>query len=457
MRQAVALAIVLLGLLPMGGFATEAGSDDVLDLTQPGAVPPGITRPVLVVGWRVSYPERALRMHEQGSVTLTFTVERDGTVTDSKITESSGSDRIDGAAIDSVLRRKYQPAMKDGVPIRARTKTSIEFALPRGNLPSPAQTLPQPVAIRCLELEGDEALAACNTLAGSATGVAASTIYFRRGHLLNEKGLYEKAVDDFGKGLRLEPSRTDALRERGYAYERTGQLELALQDFDRALALLPDSPQAPFDKADILRLRGFTYEKRGDYQKAIDNYSDAMKAKERNSVATMDRGLAYEMLGRADLAVADFKSAAEMAPDCGKPGCKPGSDAQIAVLDQRINQNPDDVTAFGNRCIQRSLSGRQLSMALADCNHVQARIAGEPDTLEARGLIFMRMGQYGDAIQDFDAALATAPRRAASIYLRGVAKLRSGDATSAHADFLTSREINYAVAVNMAAEGILPI
>jgi Flp pilus assembly protein TadD len=95
-------------------------------------------------------------------------------------------------------------------------------------------------------------------------------------------------------------------------------------------------------------------------------------------------------------------------------------------------------------------------MALADCNHVLDRLPNEPNVLEARGLAFLRMGQFTDAIEDFDGALTAQPKRTTSLYLRGIAKLHANDAAGGHADILAARSADPGIAVNLAFSGVLP-
>ena len=67
--------------------------------------------------------------------------------------------------------------------------------------------------------------------------------------------------------------------------------------------------------------------------------------------------------------------------------------------------------------------------ALADCN--KALDAGKNlERYDSRGFAYLRLGDYGKAIDDYTAALAAEPNhdlRAYPLYGRGVAKLAKGD------------------------------
>ena len=62
------------------------------------------------------WPKQSLRNEEQGTVTLSFRIEADGTVGESKVLKSSGFPGLDMAALDGIIRCKFRPAMVGGKP-----------------------------------------------------------------------------------------------------------------------------------------------------------------------------------------------------------------------------------------------------------------------------------------------------------------------------------------------------
>jgi len=52
---------------------------------------------------------------------------------------------------------------------------------------------------------------------------------------------------------------------------------------------------------------------------------------------------------------------------------------------------------------------------------VLTHVPKDTDGLDARGLVYLRMGQADQAIADFNAALKLDPKRASSLYGRAVA------------------------------------
>jgi tetratricopeptide (TPR) repeat protein len=76
------------------------------------------------------------------------------------------------------------------------------------------------------------------------------------------------------------------------------------------------------------------------------------------------------------------------------------------------------------------------------------------NALEARALVFLKLGQLDKAIADYDAALKTNPKLAGPLYGRGMAKLRTGDLAGGDADTAAAKEINPRIADSFAAYNV---
>ena len=72
--------------------------------------PPSLAKPE---NCRDDYPLFARIFGDEGTTELGFTVAADGTVNNVKVSKSSGSDRLDDAAVECVARWHYRPAIKD--------------------------------------------------------------------------------------------------------------------------------------------------------------------------------------------------------------------------------------------------------------------------------------------------------------------------------------------------------
>ena len=75
---------------------------------------------------KAEYPKASLMNEEQGTVTMSFLVNPDGTVAESKLEKTSGFKNLDKAALKSISACKFKPGTKDGAP--AQTWTKVDYA-----------------------------------------------------------------------------------------------------------------------------------------------------------------------------------------------------------------------------------------------------------------------------------------------------------------------------------------
>lgn len=86
---------------------------------------------------RDDYPFFARIFGDEGTTEVSFKVLADGTVNGAAVSKSSGSDRLDDAAVDCVSRWHYRPAIKDGqlvdTPLTVKVVWSLEDSDSGGN------------------------------------------------------------------------------------------------------------------------------------------------------------------------------------------------------------------------------------------------------------------------------------------------------------------------------------
>jgi protein TonB len=75
---------------------------------------------------KVDYPKASLMNEEQGTTSMSFLVNSDGSVAESKLDKSSGFKGLDKAAIKTLSGCKFKPGTKDGAP--AQTWTKVDYA-----------------------------------------------------------------------------------------------------------------------------------------------------------------------------------------------------------------------------------------------------------------------------------------------------------------------------------------
>jgi TonB family protein len=99
-----------------------------------------VTAPVLRTRVEASYPPDALRDRLKATVGLEVVLDEGGQVVDAHVTASAGHG-FDEAALEAVRQYTFEPARKNGAPVRSAVQLAYEF-----HLPPPAPVVPPPAA-----------------------------------------------------------------------------------------------------------------------------------------------------------------------------------------------------------------------------------------------------------------------------------------------------------------------
>lgn len=76
------------------------------------------------------YPPLSRRLGEEGTVELKIVIAPDGRVQSAELLKSSGSERLDEAALTWVRSHwRYRPATRDGRPVSSETRVNVVFNL----------------------------------------------------------------------------------------------------------------------------------------------------------------------------------------------------------------------------------------------------------------------------------------------------------------------------------------
>ncbi|HEX5389029.1 MAG TPA: TonB family protein [Burkholderiaceae bacterium] len=78
---------------------------------------------------RPTYPPLSKRLGEQGKVLVRVFIETDGSASKAEIAQSSGFDRLDQTALDTVRRWRYVPGKRAGMPEAMWFNVPINFVL----------------------------------------------------------------------------------------------------------------------------------------------------------------------------------------------------------------------------------------------------------------------------------------------------------------------------------------
>ena len=93
--------------------------------------PVELSVPVAVFSPAPQYPIEALRSGEEGTVLVLVTVDAAGLPSDLVIEKGSGSRALDHAALAALRRWRFQPALRQGVPVGGALKIPVNFKTDR--------------------------------------------------------------------------------------------------------------------------------------------------------------------------------------------------------------------------------------------------------------------------------------------------------------------------------------
>ena len=208
------------------------------------------------------------------------------------------------------------------------------------------------------------------------------------------------------------------------------------------------------------------------------------KEPERVPFAYMNRGAAYQVLGKFDEALADYNATLLLDPSDREVYNNRGllfkqmgyPDKAIADYTMSIMLNGSNAFVYNNRASVYGQIG-QLDKALADCNAAiqlnatypaayltrgrifekagefdraltdyNRAIAMDPNDIDAyndRGILYALFGQYDRALEDYGRALALNPAFAEAYFNRGGLYSKAGQTELARADYQKACDLGY--------------
>jgi tetratricopeptide (TPR) repeat protein len=187
-------------------------------------------------------------------------------------------------------------------------------------------------------------------------------------------------------------------------------------------------------RVDALLQRALLYTNANDWEHARADCEEAINLNPRRSLAYS--GLAEALAGKGDIR------------------------GGVEAYSRAIALEPTNANYLARRCFMQSRLGRNLNAALEDCQHALQLQPGADFLLGARGFAYLARKEYAFAIADYDAVLRLTspgvPPDPYSLFGRGLAKLRSGNAAAGRADLSTAASIYPEIASEYAAWGFKP-
>ena len=138
-----------------------------------------------------------------------------------------------------------------------------------------------------------------------------ASAYYFRGRTLNEKGLYDDAINDFSRALEMMSKydfwRAEIIYRRGVAWLEKNNFEKAIADFNEILLF------DPFYVEGYIR-RGYAWLQKGEFDKAIADYSKAIEIRPTAQVYWY-RAIGWKNKKEIDNAILDLTEVIRLSPD----------------------------------------------------------------------------------------------------------------------------------------------
>ncbi|RIB14878.1 hypothetical protein C2G38_2193871 [Gigaspora rosea] len=218
--------------------------------------------------------------------------------------------------------------------------------------------------------------------------------YSLRGEVYRLRSMYEKALDDLNKSLKIQ-KRIFALTSRAEIYISTQRYSEALLDLDLALVMKPQNVFIIVRRAKIYCLLGL-------YNKALKDLNYALELETTNAVSLLvNRSDIYRIIGYYDLALADLESALRC-------------EESITVLERRgmvyrsLNKHQDALSDF-NKILQKEPlnfnAHKNKAEILMKMENYKAAQMHMNIALQIEPLDFQLLKNQGDSLGSYDDAM----------------------------------------------------
>ena len=214
---------------------------------------------------------------------------------------------------------------------------------------------------------------------------AAFTPHHLLGILKLQQGQYEKALDEIGAALQINPRSAEALINHGNALKLAGRNDEALASFDKALEARPGFASAPYNSAILLA-------DLGRFEEALESYGKAIALRPDFIEALQDRALQLQRFRRPKEALRDF--------------------------DRLVALKPDFAENWNNRTVLLEEMGR-LEEALASAERARALDPGHAGAWHNRANVLTGLQRMEEALASYDRALTIQPEFFEALHNRG--------------------------------------
>jgi tetratricopeptide (TPR) repeat protein len=222
---------------------------------------------------------------------------------------------------------------------------------------------------------------------------------------------------------------------------------------------------APERRAAALVTRGVLRGEMGQHARAVADFGRALRLDRNNVDALVERGLVHFNRGAMESALRDYNAALALDPAfdialerrrVALQSLQDAQRSQLEYLNEALQQDPLNAELLNNRCWLRAVEGKELELALMDCDAALRVEPANSAALDSRGLIYLKLGDNQAALADYEAALAVEPGRGHFLYGRGLARLRLGMVAEGQADLAAAEAAEPGIAAQYESYGATP-
>ena len=259
-------------------------------------------------------------------------------------------------------------------------------------------------------------------------------------YLLADK---EIAIKQFSKAIEIDPNFSAAYFYRGVAEFKLGHYETAIKDFNKVNEL--DTAVRV-----VHAYKGFAYRQLGESEKSLASFSVYMKS--RDNLSALD----YRLIGKAKMSVGDVDGAIK---DFESAIDKNGGESEhyylymalisnaeykeaLTQINLAIDENKNFYGYYLNRGNTKLLLG-DFDNALEDYDYALFLEPSIPDSYFLRGQALDTLEQHDLAIIDFTRAIDLNPQDGTYYSKRGNARFASGNREAACLDWTIAGNLGY--------------
>jgi TonB family protein len=124
------IVVLMVGLYPKESLAQDDKLYNFVAMETPPTYPGGMAEFYKFLGNNVQYPKSAKDENVQGTVYVSFTIEKDGSLTDIKVDRKLGAGTDEEAVRILKLSKRWNPGMQNGKVVRVKYNIPVRFSIP---------------------------------------------------------------------------------------------------------------------------------------------------------------------------------------------------------------------------------------------------------------------------------------------------------------------------------------